>query len=140
MSNIDELSYYKTKYTEMSNEIAKYEAEIKKLETSNKKLQELVSKNAQNINNTSIAFFLPSEFKNLWDKLIKTELLEAFDSYINDYVTVSNLSQDLFLITYKQTEELIHKKINSILDCLNIKNTSNEQMNKMKHFFFDQST
>ena len=131
MSNIDELSYYKTKYTEMSNEIAKYEAEIKKLETSNKKLQELVSKNAQNINNTSIAFFLPSEFKNLWDKLIKTELLEAFDSYINDYVTVSNLSQDLFLITYKQTEELIHKKINSILDCLNIKNTSNEQMNKI---------
>ena len=115
----------------MSNEIAKYEAEIKKLETSNKKLQELVSKNAQNINNTSIAFFLPSEFKNLWDKLIKTELLEAFDSYINDYVTVSNLSQDLFLITYKQTEELIHKKINSILDCLNIKNTSNEQMNKI---------
>ena len=131
MSNIDELSYYKTKYTEMSNEIAKYEAEIKKLETSNKKLQELVSKNAQNINNTSIAFFLPSEFKNLWDKLIKTELLEAFDSYINDYVTVSNLSQDLFLITYKQAEELIHKKINSILDCLNIKNTSNEQMNKI---------
>lgn len=131
MSNIDELSYYKTKYTEMSNEIAKYEAEIKKLETSNKKLQELVSKNAQNINNTSIAFFLPSEFKNLWDKLIKTELLEAFDSYINDYVTVSNLSQDLFLITYKQTKELIHKKINSILDCLNIKNTSNEQMNKI---------
>ncbi len=131
MSNIDELSYYKTKYTEMSNEIAKYEAEIKKLETANKKLQELVSKNAQNINNTSIAFFLPSEFKNLWDKLIKTELLEAFDSYINDYVTVSNLSQDLFLITYKQTEELIHKKINSILDCLNIKNTSNEQMNKI---------
>ena len=131
MSNIDKLSYYKTKYTEMSNEIAKYEAEIKKLETSNKKLQELVSKNAQNINNTSIAFFLPSEFKNLWDKLIKTELLEAFDSYINDYVTVSNLSQDLFLITYKQTEELIHKKINSILDCLNIKNTSNEQMNKI---------
>ena len=131
MSNIDELSYYKTKYTEMSNEIAKYEAEIKKLETSNKKLQELVSKNAQNINNTSIAFFLPSEFKNLWDKLIKTELLEAFDSYINDYVTVSNLSQDLFLITYKQTEELIHKKINSILHCLNIKNTSNELMNKI---------
>ena len=131
MSNIDELSYYKTKYNEMSSEIAKYEAEIKKLEASNKKLQELVSKNAQNINNTSIAFFLPSEFKNLWDKLIKTELLEAFDAYINDYVTVSNLSQDLFLITYKQTEELIHKKINSILDCLNIKNTSNEQMNKI---------
>lgn len=131
MNNIDELSYYKSKYNEMSNEISKYEAEIKKLESSNKKLQELVSKNAQNINNTSIAFFLPSEFKNLWDKLIKTELLEAFDSYINDYVTVSNLSQDLFLITYKETEELIHKKINAILECLNIKNTSKEQMNKI---------
>ena len=47
MSNIDELSYYKTKYTEMSNEIAKYEAEIKKLETSNKKLRTCIKKRTE---------------------------------------------------------------------------------------------
>lgn len=127
----EEINYYKNKCSQIESEISKYEAQIKKLENANKKLQELVSKNSQNINNTSIAFFLPSEFKNLWDKLIKTELLEAFDFYINEYNLVSNLSQDLFLIMYHETENLIHFKINTILESLNIKTTSTEQMNKI---------
>lgn len=127
----EEINYYKNKCSQIESDILKYEAKIKNLENANKKLQELVSKNSQNINNTSIAFFLPSEFKNLWDKLIKTELLEAFDFYINDYNLVSNLSQDLFLIIYHETESLIHSKINTILDSLNIKAVSTDQTNKI---------
>ena len=117
----DELNYYKSNNIRVNNENNKLEAQIKKLEAENQVLKEKIIKSSKNNNNTSIQFFLPSEFKSLWETIVKTELMEALDPYIEDYIFISNITQDLFLIIYNTTEDLIHLKIKSIYDCLGIK-------------------
>jgi hypothetical protein len=85
------------------------------------------------MNNTSISFLLPSEFKTLWENLSKNMLLEAFDCLYDDYINLSHVTHDLFLITYDETKGLIREKINSVLKILKIntdlkdKNSSNPE-------------
>lgn len=126
-----ELEYYKTKNHKQEGEIARLQTQIQRLESLNKKLQENIGLNGKNVNNTSISFFLPSEFTILWEKLIKTELLEALDSYIENFVLIAHMAQDIMLVTYMKTDILIKSKIDLILKRLNIKEVSQEQKNKL---------
>ena len=59
----EEFDFYKNHYKLMEKNLLQYETKIKALETSNKKLQELMNQNKRGGNNTSTQFFLPSEFK-----------------------------------------------------------------------------
>jgi len=85
------------------------------------------------MNNTSISFLLPSEFKTLWENLSKNMLLEAFDCLYDDYINLSHVTQDLLKITYEETKGLIREKITSVMKILKIntdikdKNSSNPE-------------
>ena len=126
-SKEEELEFYKHNYKIMEKNLLQCETKIKTLETSNKKLQQLMNENARGGNNTSVQFFLPSEFKKLWENLTETELLAPFDNFINNYIFIANICQDLTIITYNETKEIIEKKVDSLLICLGVKPDSNEQ-------------
>ena len=126
-SKEEEFEFYKNNYKIMEKNLLQCETKIKTLETSNKKLQQLMNENARGGNNTSVQFFLPSEFKKLWENLTETELLAPFDNFINNYIFIANICQDLTILTYKETKEIIEKKVDSLLICLGVKPDSNEQ-------------
>ena len=126
-SKEEELEFYKHNYKIMEKNLLQCETKIKTLETSNKKLQQLMNENARGGNNTSVQFFLPSEFKKLWENLTETELLAPFDNFINNYIFIANICQDLTILTYNETKEIIEKKVDSLLICLGVKPDSNEQ-------------
>ena len=123
----EEFEFYKKNYITLEKNLHKYETKIKTLENSNKKLQQFVNENARGGNNTSTQFFLPSEFKKLWENLTQTELLAPFDNFINNYIFICNICQDLTIITYNETKDIIEKKVDSLLICLGVKNNSNEK-------------
>ena len=123
----EEFEFYKNNYKTLEKNLLQYETKIKALETSNKKLQELMNQNKRGGNNTSTQFFLPSEFKKNWENLTETELLAPFDNCLNNYIFISNICQDLTIITYNETKDIIEKKVDSLLLCLNIKVESNEK-------------
>ena len=123
----EEFDFYKNHYKIMEKNLLQYETKIKALETSNKKLQELMNQNKRGGNNTSTQFFLPSEFKKNWENLTETELLAPFDNCLNNYIFISNICQDLTIITYNETKDIIEKKVDSLLICLNVKVESNEK-------------
>ena len=126
-NNTPDISTYQQRIIQLESTLIQHKSQIQKMELTNKRLHEIISKHGLNINNTSVGFFLPSEFKNLWEKLIKTELPDALDSYIDDPVLLANLSQDIFVITYNQTSDMINSKVNLILKSLNIKATTVEE-------------
>ena len=123
----EELEYYKKNFNELKKNILQYETRIKILENSNKKLQKLMNENKRGGNNTSVQFFLPSEFKKLWENLTETELLAPFDNFIDNYIFISHICQDLTNLTYFETKNIIDKKFNSLLFCLDIKINSDEE-------------
>ena len=123
----EEFDFYKNNYKIMEKNLLQCETKIKALETSNKKLQELMNQNKRGGNNTSTQFFLPSEFKKNWENLTETELLAPFDNCLNNFIFISNICQDLTIITYNETKDIIEKKVDSLLICLNVKVESNEK-------------
>ena len=123
----NEISTYQERIIQLESTLIQHKSQIQKMELTNKRLHEVISKHGLNVNNTSVGFFLPSEFKSLWEKLIKTELPDALDYYIDDPVLLANLSQDIFVITYNQTSDMINSKVNLILKSLNIKATTTEE-------------
>ena len=123
----NEISAYQERIVQLESTLIQHKSQIQKMELTNKRLHEVISKHGLNINNTSVGFFLPSEFKSLWEKLIKTELPDALDFYIEDPVLLANLSQDIFVIIYNQTSDMINAKVNLILKSLNIKATTAEE-------------
>ncbi len=123
----EEVEYYKKNINELKKNILQYEKRIKILENSNKKLQKLMNENKRGGNNTSVQFFLPSEFKKLWENLTETELLAPFDNFIDNYIFISHICQDLTNLTYFETKNIIDKKFNSLLFCLDIKINSDEE-------------
>ena len=140
----EELEYYKKNFNELKKNILQYETRIKILENSNKKLQKLMNENKRGGNNTSVQFFLPSEFKKLWENLTETELLAPFDNFIDNYIFISHICQDLTIIVYNETKDLIEKKVDSLLICLGVKVESKEKRLKIiskfipffqEHFF-----
>jgi hypothetical protein len=131
-SNIqNDIHNYTERIHQLEQTLIKQKTHIQKMEMTNKRLHEIISKHGLNVNNTSIGFFLPSEFKNLWEKLIKTELPDALEFYIDDPILLANISQDIFNIIYNITSQMINLKVNTILNSLNINVTNTEEQRQM---------
>ena len=136
----EELEYYKSKYETFFKELVKYQLKVKSLENSNNKLREKVSNflniNSSKNNSNSVTNFLtPKEFKNLWEYIIKTELIETFDFCINEYILITNLCQDIMLLVYDECKKTIHNKFIEVLNCLNLGKISKEKREEMFNNF-----
>ena len=146
-SNIkEELEFYKTNYNTNMNELLKCQMKIKSLENSNNILKEkftktlknnfIIAKNNNNSNknenNLTDIFMTPNEFKKLWDSIIKTELIEIFEFCISEYELISNLCQDIIMIIYEETKNIINNKFDNILKSVNLEKCNN---NKKDEFF-----
>ena len=136
----EELEYYKSKYESFFKVLIKYQLKVKSLEKSNNKLREKVSNflnkdSTNNNNNIENNFLTPSEFKNLWEYIIKTELIETFDFCINEYKLIANLCQDIMLLVYEECKKSINKKFIEVLNCLNLGKISKDKREKMYNNF-----
>lgn len=87
--------------TQLEDKLFKRDIEIRKLNSEIKSLQEMNTLNAKvsskmifskNWNNTSSNFSLPSEFKNLWDKMVKEQIIDAFPDFLEDHETLVGLT------------------------------------------------
>ena len=72
------------------------------------------------MNNTSIPFFLPSEFKSKWDNLLINELMEGFESFWKFPDWLCHLIQDFYLIVYREAQEIVKTKLFQVLKVLDI--------------------
>ena len=138
-SKKEELEYYKSKYETFFKELVKYQLKVKSLENSNNKLREKVS-NFLNLtsskkNNLEANFLTPVEFKQLWEYLVKTELIEPFDFCINDYILIANLCQDIMLLVYEECKKNINNKFLEVLNCLNLGKISKDKRTEIFHHF-----
>ena len=72
------------------------------------------------MNNTSIPFFLPSEFKSKWNNLLINELMEGFESFWKFPDWLCHLIQDFYLIVYREAQEIVKTKLFQVLKVLDI--------------------
>ena len=136
----EELEYYKSKYESFFKELLKYQLKVRSLENSNNQLREKVSNylninSSKNSNNSEANFLTPSEFKNLWEYIIKTELIETFDFCINEYILIANLCQDIMLLVYEECKQNINNKFIEVLNCLNLEKISRDKREEIYRNF-----
>ncbi len=98
----------------LEKEIFKLRVEIKKSESTVQKLQEATSLNAQNQNNTSSNFTLPSEFKKNWEILVQESILDVFTIFFDRHFELFHLVRCLFQVVYKRIEDSINDKLKEI--------------------------
>ena len=94
----------------------------------------IIDNKQNNINqnkNSSENFFSPNEFKQLWESVISTELIDLFDFCIKDYILIANLCQDILLLVYEESKIIIEHKFCDILKCLNLDNKSKDKKNSI---------
>ena len=115
----EELEFYRKKCVIIETDLFKAQIQNKKLDSQIRKLQEIVTSNSNNVNNTSISFFLPSEFKTQWEIMNKDYLFEAFENMWETYFWLAHLIQDTFKIVYELTFISIKDMILFILKYLN---------------------
>ena len=87
------------------------------------------NKNKNKNKNNNSKEMTPNEFKNLWESIIQTELIENFDFCINEYLLISYLCQDITLLVYNESQDEIHNKLNQVLKCLNLDKLSKNKIN-----------
>ena len=130
----EELEFYKNTYKLKVDELISCQTRIKLLENMNNKLKEQIvngfSKNIEN-NESSKFIFTPKEFKNLWESVIQTDLIDSFDFCIKEYKLISNLSQDIMLLVYEEVKNIIEGKFCEILKCLNISKISKNKKDNL---------
>ena len=123
----EELEFYRNKYKLKEEELLSCQSKIKVLENINNKLKEKINlgflKGPKN-NEFSQFIFTPNEFKKLWESIIQTELIDCFDFCIKEYKLISNLCQDIMLLVYEETKNIIELKFVEILKCFNLAKTS----------------
>lgn len=119
---ISEKEFLMKKVEILEKDLFKSRTENKKLEKTNKKLENRLSQIGNNTNNTSVTFLLPSEFKLLWEKTMKDSLLEAFDNIISDYKLLSYIVKNLMRIIYENAKEIIKERINKVFSLFHIPN------------------
>ena len=139
MSNIENAEEENEKLRKVIKTLKKqldyYQSHYYILEKNSKKIQEnKIIKKFSNISNnnlskdknydTSNLFYSPYEFKEKWQEFAGNQLINNFDSFDNnkDYVFLTNLIQEIALVTYNETKNEINKKIIGIKNILNIDN------------------
>lgn len=80
-----ELTEQRQRYEIMEKDLFKAQTEARKLQAQYKQLLEVNQKFSAGNNNTSSNFTLPSEFKKLWDELVKEGILDAFPDFLENY-------------------------------------------------------
>ena len=60
---------------------------------------------------------------------MKTDLIEVFDFCISEYNLISNLCQDIMLIIYEETKNIINYKFEDILKCVNLEKITSKDRN-----------
>jgi len=130
----EELEFYKNTYKLNFEELSSCKSKIKVLENINNKLKEKIiqthPKNIEN-NDSSKVVFTNNEFKNFWESMIQTELIESFDFCIKEYKLISHFSQDMMLLIYEETKKIIEQKFLDILKCLNLSKTSKDKKDSL---------
>ena len=63
---------------------------------------------------------LPSEFKNQWEDMAQKYITDSFMDFFDDSLLTFHLIQELYLICLNLVEIIIHKKVDSITENLNI--------------------
>lgn len=112
----------------LEKETFKLRAELKRSETSLKKLQESSSSSAQNSNNTSSSFLLPSEFKKLWEVLVLENTLDLFHPFLSSQLDLVLLVQLLIKTISKKVETELNSKLSSIAALLG--SSDNDKLKK----------
>ena len=130
----EELEFYRNTYKIKLEELTSCQTKIKALENINNKLKNQInqgfSNNLEN-NESSKYIFTPNEFKTLWETVIQTELIDSFDFCIKEYKLISNLSQDIILLIYEETKNIIDLKFLEILKCLNLSKSSKNKKDNL---------
>ncbi|OMJ66900.1 hypothetical protein SteCoe_36095 [Stentor coeruleus] len=116
--------------TGMEKDIFKLRAELKRNENSMKKLQEAVSASAQNQNNTSSAFLLPSEFKKSWEILIMENILDLFTPFLSSQIDFVILSQTLVKQIISYVDKEINCKVSAFLSLLGLNESNSDKIRK----------
>ena len=83
-----ELDDQRKRYEIMEKDLFKSQTNARKIEAQFKALKELTAMHGVTHNNTSSAFTLPSEFKNLWDELVTELILDAFPDFLGQYKSI----------------------------------------------------
>lgn len=60
---------------------------------------------------------------------MKTDLIEVFDFWISEYNLISNLCQDIMMIIYEETKNIINYKFEDILKCVNLEKITSKDRN-----------
>lgn len=114
----------------MEKEIFKLRAELKRSELTIKKLQESVGLQAQNQNNTSSDFLLPSEFKKNWEIFVQENILDVFGPFLENHNVFVRLIQNLLKIVIDNAQSTIDYKVNEILKILGITKDNFDNLKK----------
>ncbi|CAG9317828.1 unnamed protein product [Blepharisma stoltei] len=139
-TNIDELITGNTSEEKLQNakeilemmekEIFRLRAELKRSEQTVKKLQDSLALQAQNQNNTSSSFLLPSEFKKNWEVLVQENILDVFSPFLGSHTLFVRLVQSLMKICMEFVENTIRCKMSEIKKLLGITNEETENLKK----------
>jgi hypothetical protein len=122
----------------LEKEVFKLRTEIKRSENNTKKLQESSALIAQNQNNISSAFLLPSEFRKHWEILIMENILDLFSPFIGCPTDFSILSQNLVKTVLKDVQDDLSQKLDSIAKLLGSTEKLNDKLHKyMSKLFQD---
>jgi len=88
------------------------------------------------MNNTSITFYLPSEFKSNWENLLKDKLIDGFESLYDNFFWLSHIVQDTMKCVYEESNNVIRNKIKEMLNLFNIKDENIEKyLDQFRNFF-----
>lgn len=124
---ISELEFLKKKNEILEKDLFKARTVNKKMESVVNKLQDKLSILGKNTNNTSNTFLLPSEFKTLWEQLVKDSIIEAFDSVSDDFYTLAYAVQLSMSIIYRQSDILICRILMNVMKTLQIEDEISSQ-------------
>ena len=109
----EEWQPFKMIYSQNNTENHRLKSRIKDLESKN-------TLNAKNRNNTSSAFTLPSEFKSLWEELVKVLILDAFPDFMDKFKLLVPLAQEILILLIQAIKTQRDEKLSWIGDLLNI--------------------
>ena len=128
-SDLDSLDIYK-KFEK--SELALHKLQLENAKKNNEiiKLKEELHQYKTNVSNSSTSFPWPEEFKNKWESLIKTMIMDTFENISFKSVLLMRTINIILKIIYEISKNKIKEKIIELLQCLNIKSKSDEVIKK----------
>jgi len=118
---VSQVKEYENRMTAFQSDIFKKTAENRRLQVRIKDLEEKNTLNAQNRNNTSSAFTLPSEFKACWEELVKVLILDAFPDFMDKFQLLVPMAQEILILLIESIKEQRDQKLASIAELMNVK-------------------